>query len=217
MNDIELDPIIISIVGVKNTSDCWLNLNNGESLRCSIDLVAKYYLKKGMSLEPELLNSINTDQRIINIKKSAYKYATYKPRTVFQVRDKLKQLGYDLSEIDAGIEFLKQFNLLDDETYAANYIKMRAKSKKFGKSRIIVELKKLGVNEHIIESALYHEYDEEDAYSTAVEAFNKKIRMLQNKPIDKQKRSMIDYLIRRGFNWQLINRIIEEKMNEDIF
>ena len=210
-----MEPIILSIVGVKNTSDCYINLSNGESIRCSIDLVSKYYLKESIKIDTELMKSIIGDQRLITVKKSAYRYSTYKPRSSYQVQEKLKLLGYDKTEIEVGVNFLIQFNLLDDLAYAKNYIKNRAKSKKFGKSRIIIELKKLGINEYLIESAIVEDYDEDSTYSDAKLAFDKKIRLISNKPVEKQKRSVIDYLARRGFTWNIINQIIKENFNSD--
>ncbi len=209
----DIEPIILSIVGIRNTSECWLNFNNGESIRCSIDIVSKYYLKRAMLINSELMNNILSEQRIINVKKSAYRYASFKPRTVYQVKDKLNQLGYEPSEIEIGINFLVQFNFLDDYAYAKNYIKNRAKAKKFGKSRIIIELKKLRINEELIETALSEDYDEEATYNDAVDAYHKKIRMLTNKPLDKQKRAVIDYLARRGFTWSIISKVLENNFN----
>jgi regulatory protein len=206
----ENELILLSIVGIRNTSDCYLNINNGESVRCSIDLVAKYYLKKGMPISDQLMKSILQDQRLINVKKAAYRYSTYKPRTFYQVQDKLKQLGYENHEIELGVDFLVQFNLLDDYSYAKNYIRNRAKAKNFGKNRIIIELRKLRINDDIIDSVLIEEYDENSTYYDALSAFQKKMRMLTEKPIEKQKRSVTNYLFRRGFNWNLISKIIND-------
>ena len=202
----DTENIIISIVGKRNTDSCYVNLSNGESILCNIDLVAKYYLSKGKAMSEELHNQIVADQRLIEVKKAAYRFATYKPRTRHQIADKLKIKGFEKREIDYGIEFLMQLGIVYDAKYAMDFVRNKTKLKSYGVTRIKIELRKAGVRDELIESAVLAEYPSENALELAIQAGTKKLRMLQNKPIDKQKNSMTQFLVRQGFLWDIIKK-----------
>ncbi len=204
--------VIISIVGKRNTDSCFINLSNGESILCNIDLVAKYYLGRGKVIDEQLQGQLIADQRFIEVKKAAYRFATYKPRTRHQIADKLKQKGFEKTEIDYGIEFLKQFGIVDDAKFAMDFIRNKTKLKSYGISRIKIELRKAGVKEEYIDSAITAEYPLENVFELAIQAGTKKLRMLQNKPIEKQKNSMVQFLVRQGFSWDVI-----KKANAELF
>jgi regulatory protein len=67
---------------------------------------------------------IRQQQDIINAKQAAYNYAAYKPRTEFQVRKRLKERGYEDNLVWEAIEFIKKFDLLDDELFASSLQKI---------------------------------------------------------------------------------------------
>mgnify|MGYP001024004460 FL=1 len=82
--------IIVSIVKVKRADKCQVQFDNGDFFVCSMDIVLKYKLSKGFDIDDELLNELIKEQRIIEVKQSAYNYASYKPRKTQQVIKKLK-------------------------------------------------------------------------------------------------------------------------------
>ena len=115
--------IITSIVQRKNSSKCKIFFNDESSIECSLDLIIKYRLVKNSIIDEKLENAILKEQNIFDIKQTALNYASYKPRTNFQVKNKLKEKGFNSSEIQIAIDFLTEFNLLNDEKYAKIFIK----------------------------------------------------------------------------------------------
>ena len=99
-----------------------------------------------------------------------------------------------------------QFGIVDDAKFAMDFVRNKTKLKSYGVTRIKIELRKAGVRDEFIETAILAEYPSENALELAIQAGTKKLRMLQNKPIDKQKNSMTQFLVRQGFLWDIIKK-----------
>jgi len=203
--------IIITQIKTKpNTSQCFISINNLDILECSFDLVLKHNLQKGMVLTDELLAEIKKEQKIFEIKRTALNFASFKPRTTQQIKNKLRLKGFNQEEISFAIDFLREFKMLDDEKYAQDFVRSYLNRKSVGKSKLIAELRKRGISENIAESAVDIHFAPESEYSLAIRAVEKKLKSLKNKPPDKQLNSLISYLQRNGFRWETIKKVIEE-------
>lgn len=84
----------------------------------------------------------------------ALNYITFKDRTEKEVTEKLSQKGFGEEEISEAIEFLKEYKYLDDESYASRFINDAVKLKKWGKTRIRMELLRRGISSDIVEKSI---------------------------------------------------------------
>ncbi len=206
---------ITSVVYKKRMKKCIITFSDGEELICFRDLVLKYNLSKGRLVGQAMAEKIIEEQRIYEVKQAAHNYASYKPRTRFQVIKKLKEKGFSDKEIAPAMKFLREFDLLDDEKYAKNFISDFLARKPAGKARVRIELLKRGVGKDIIENALTEYFPDEYAYDMALAAIEKKMRTLINRPPDKQKSSVISFLQRQGFSWDIIRRATDEIFHDE--
>jgi len=205
---------ITAIIKKKNKSSCIIHINNVNFIELSLDIILKYQLGKGTILDKSLEEKIIREQRIIDLKQAAYNFASYKPRTCKQIRNKLKQKGFIDNEIVIAIEFLNEFNLLDDEKYAITFAKEYIKRKPCGKPKIINELMNRGISKELSEKAAAEAATEDEIYELAKAAGEKKLRSIQYKSKEKQKQSLISYLQRQGFNWDTIKQISNELLQQ---
>lgn len=201
---------VISISLLKNKRQCKVGLDNGEQLNVSTDLALKYTLSKGRILDESTIEIINSEQRLISAKSSAYNYASYKPRTIRQVNERLKQKGFENSEITSAIEFLKQFDLLDDIKYCKSFIENTLLRKPIGKSKLFMELLKRGIDKDLATESIHQYFPENESMDLAKKSADKKMRMLRTKPIEKQKSSLIAHLQRHGFSYEIIKQVVAE-------
>mgnify|MGYP001124613422 CR=1 FL=1 len=81
--------------------------------------------------------------------------------------------------------------------------------KKWGKNRIVRELKFRAISKYSIDSAL-KEIDLDDYYKTLDELIIKRIAQVKEKNIYKKKKKVVDYMLYRG--WE--SHLIYEKLNE---
>lgn len=201
---------IISVKSKKNGQSCIICLSDGEILESSYDLVLKYKLGNNSIITTDLLLELKKEQRIFDAKQSAYNYVSYKPRTERQIRQKLRDKGYEKEESDLAIEFLIKFDLVDDERYAKQFISDFLKRKSSGKSKLLSELISKGIDKSLAQQSLEEFYPHRESLEIALKAANKKLRLIRHKPKEKQKESLIRFLQSAGFDWDLIRNVLKE-------
>lgn len=130
----------------------------------------------------------------------ALHFLKFRPRTVFEVEEKLKSKKISENEIKKVISVLKREKLLDDKKFATMWVENRNHLKPTGSYLLKLELKKLGVAENIIETTL-SDQDEEELAQKAIES---KSRYRQ---ADFSKQAA--FLQRRGFSINVIMRILK--------
>jgi regulatory protein len=109
--------------------------------------------------------------------------------------------------VELVIRRLKDQGYLNDAGYAASYSSYRKDNEKFGRRRVVTELKLKGVHGDVIETAVASVYDEVDDEKQAREYLRRK--RLQ-KPADKKQAARIfRHLTRAGFAWKTIFKILK--------
>jgi len=126
------------------------------------------------------------------------------------MRYRLGLKGYDGAVIDGVIDDLKRLGDIDDLKFAKLWVESRMHLNPAGDIVLRQELKEKGVADSIIEATLEEKaknYDEyEVAFNMAVERYERL------KKLDRQKaaKRIYDFLMRRGFKYDTISRIIEK-------
>lgn len=129
-------------------------------------------------------------------------FLKFRPRTVFEIRQKLKSKKIDEEEIEKTIAVLTRNELLDDQKFAMMWVRDRNRFKPSGSYVLKMELKKLGVDENLIEDALADQ-DEEALARQAIEA--------KNRYRDADFAKQANFLQRRGFSTSIIYKILKKE------
>jgi regulatory protein len=208
MNEIQF--VIETVKAKKSGRNCVLLLDNGEELECSKDIVLKHTLIKGRILTQDELERIINEQRIIDVKQTAYNFVSYKPRTEKQVRIRLDGKGFSDDECETALNFLREFDLINDERYAESFIKDLLMKKPASESKIMIDMLKRGIPKSIVIWAIHKIYPVEAKYDMAVKAAAKKMKVIRHKPLEKRKDSLIRYLLSLGYEWDLIKRVVND-------
>jgi len=110
--------------------------------------------------------------------------------------------------VELVIRRLKDQGYLNDSSYAAYYSSMRRDNQKFGRARVITELKTRGVHGSVIEKAIETTYEGVNEEKQAREYLRKK-RM--EKPKDQKHTARIfRQLVRAGFGTKTIFAILKK-------
>ena len=144
----------------------------------------------------------------MNIKDTAFRYLESRPRTVKQMRDKLREKGFDDEAIDETVEELIDYGYLNDEDFAITYIGY-CFSKGKGLKLIRYELKTKGVDENTIEDAMM-KYSEENDYDFSEGEYDRAMDVASKiRPFDTSKAAR--KLTSRGFEssvvWEVIGKL----------
>ena len=136
-------------------------------------------------------------------------YCAYQERCHKEVRNKLREMRMIPEAIDNIMVHLIQHNYLNEERFAKAYVRGKFRIKKWGKNRLVRELKFREISKYSIDTAL-KEIDLDDYYQTLDELVIKRIDQVNEKNIYKKKKKVADYLLYRG--WE--SHLIYEKLNE---
>lgn len=181
-----------------------------DSLELGLDVIMKFSITKDTEIDDDILQKAISEQSIKDTKLAAFNYVSYKPRSEYEVREKLRTKDYSQENIDLAILFLYEFKLLDDEQFAQSFIEVNLRNKPSGKYKLIHELSKRGIDESLINKSIKEYYPEDNALELALLAAKKHLKKISYKPKEKQRKLVIDFLSRRGFDWDTINNATDK-------
>ncbi|WP_299520757.1 regulatory protein RecX [Winogradskyella sp.] len=136
-------------------------------------------------------------------------YCAYQERCHKEVKAKLKDMKMIPEAIDKIIVALIEHNYLNEERFAKAFVNGKFRIKKWGRNRLIRELKYREVSKYAINIAL-KEIDEEEYYLVLDELIKKRIHQVKENNSFKKKKKVADYLSYRG--WE--SNLIYEKLNQ---
>ncbi len=116
---------------------------------------------------------------------------------------KLEQRRFDSEAIDTALGRLEELELLDDKSFAVNYVVSRSRKKPSGAYKLRYELLQKGVPDAIIDEVL----EEYDSAAQCLEAAQRKLRLLKGDlPVKRNK--LYAFLVNRGFDSQTIRETL---------
>ena len=122
---------------------------------------------------------------------------------------KLKSWGLIQEARDLLIIELIEFNFLNEERYARSFARGKFRIKKWGKLKIRMALKKREVYFKCIDFAM-SEIDDKTYLNTLKELLQKKNDILKETNLYKRKMKLINYLVNRGYEYDLISDCLVE-------
>ena len=139
-------------------------------------------------------------------------FCSYQERSHMEVKEKLFSLGVWKKDVDEIISQLIEENYLNEERFARQFAGGKFRAKNWGRVKIKYELKQKQVSEYCIARALT-EIDEV-AYEKAFQKLAlKKIKELKSeKNIFTKKRKIRDYLLQKGYEFDLINKLLNSEL-----
>ena len=140
-----------------------------------------------------------------NLKTRLERYCAYQERCHQEVQTKLRQLGAFRNDSDAVISHLIQNDYLNETRFAMLYVRSKFSIKKWGKKRIVNELKQRKITSYNIDKALA-QITEEDYRLTFDTLAEKRWDLLKRnkEPLPQRKKKWINYLQYRGWESHLI-------------
>ena len=134
----------------------------------------------------------------------------YRARTESEMRQRLGRKGFGETEIEATVTRLKSSGLIDDAAFAKAWSENRTAGSPRSAYIIKRELKTKGIEAGIADEAIAAIDDGEAAYRAA----QPRLKRLQSLPPEEARRKLADFLRRRGFNWNTIERTLARLKTE---
>ena len=139
-------------------------------------------------------------------------YCAYQERCHSEVKEKLYNLGAWKKDHDEIIATLIEENYLNEERFAIAFAGGKFRVKQWGRVKIKYELKQKQVSEYCIKKSL-KQIDEEEYIKVLNKLAKDKYTSLKSEQYLIRKKKTMDYLITKGFEIDLIRRVVDNPVN----
>jgi regulatory protein len=151
-------------------------------------------------------------KEVYSIKEAIHKiehYCAYQERCHEEVVSKLRSMKLDTQETDEIIAHLIESNFLNESRFACGFARGKHRIKHWGKIRIVNELKFRKITTYNINLAL-KEITSEEYSATFHNLAERHWEALQESDSLKKRKKFCDYLLRRGFESNLVYEKVKE-------
>ena len=137
-------------------------------------------------------------------------YCAYQERCHKEVVDKAYKLGLYKTDVDQAIITLIQENFLNEERFAEAFVSGKFRIKKWGRTKIVGQLKQKGISDYCIKKGL-KQIDESEYFNTIHYWLERKQREVNEVDRFKKNGKIASFLIQKGFEpglvWEEISQL----------
>jgi regulatory protein len=153
---------------------------------------------------------MDSDKASQSARKNAYLLLRQRPRSEYEIRNRLKMKGYGPDVIDGVVDGLRKSGEIDDARFARLWIESRMHMNPVGDVVLKHELREKGVGDEVIDAALDKKAADYDESAIALAMARERFEQLRK--IDRRRalKRVYDFLLRRGFKYDVVRGIIEE-------
>jgi regulatory protein len=190
-------------------------------LGISKETLLKAGLRVGDEITQAVIQRLQETEGLSAAKNAALRFIAYRPRTVREVRDKLREKEFSDEEISRVIEDLTRAKLLNDREFARMFVRDAVSSRPVGKLLLRRKMLLLGLERQLVDEVLAEELEDVDLEQSAREAaekFVKRSRTVRGREETlKLRNRLAAFLGRRGFGWDIIQPVIQKVLKENEF
>jgi len=140
-------------------------------------------------------------------------YCGYQERNHSEVKEKLYSFGLWKKDVEEIISTLIEENYLNEERYAIAFAGGKFRMKHWGRTKIKYELQQKNISAYCIKKAIKEINDEDYQKTFSKLAAERWASLKSEKNIFIKKRKTQDYLLQKGFEYEMINDFFK-KMQE---
>ena len=168
------------------------------------------HLGTGQHLSEAEIGELRKEGDLEKAYNQALNYLSYRPRSQAEVTTYLQRRGMSEIQIEGVAERLERAGLLDDAAFARFWVENRERFRPRGPRALRYELRRKGLDEAVIDEAL----TSLDVMDSAYRAAGKKTRQLRRADRETFFRKLVEYLARRGFDYEVARDTAERHWNE---
>lgn len=143
-------------------------------------------------------------------KRRMERYCAYQERCHKEVNQKLYEMRMIPDAVDLIIDHLLRHNFLNETRFAQAFARGKFRTKKWGRNRIVNELKFRQISKFNVIIAL-REISDSEYYKTFDELVEKRLRQLESEQdLQKKRKKLANYLFYRGWESELVYSKIAE-------
>jgi regulatory protein len=191
------------------------HLDGGERILLAQEVCAQFKLRVGSDLSDSILDELRRAQARHRAQESALRLLSYRPRSEAEIRTRLRRAGNSADAVAETLERLRGAGLIDDESFARDWVDGRQSRSPRGRRLLAAELHAHGIDRRIMEGAVSGVDDLDAAYRAA----ERRAGNLQSHPYSQFRQRLSGFLLRRGFDYETVRatvaRLWEERSAAD--
>lgn len=150
-------------------------------------------------------------QNLEKIFQKTLRFVGLRPRSQKEILFYLQKKTTNEKIINKIFDDLTNLGLIDDKAFVDWWLDQRATFRPKGKRALIMELRQKGIDNNLIKKAIAEKVDEKELASFLAE---KKLKIWSFLPQEIRREKLTGFLGRRGFNWDIIKLILDEKFKK---
>lgn len=167
-------------------------------------------LQVGQELPDDRIEALSQSDNFHRCQDAAVRYLAFRPRSEFEIRDRLRRRGFDDSSIEAVITRLKGQGFIDDTVFTRFWKESRETFSPRSRRLTRLELRRKGVEDSVIDGVVRTVDDSDSAYRAA----RHKARSLPLIDYKTFYQRLGGYLRRRGFDYETTKSTVRRTWKE---
>ncbi len=173
-------------------------------------------IHEGDSLSESFIDEVLLFDERVRAKAKALRLLSHRALAVDELRQKLLDRDFSERTTERILADLVRVGLLNDESYATAFVHARMSQRPSSKRLLEIELKRKGIGEKEAERIVEGAYGPESESQVAEMLFRKKMESLKGEDPRKARKKAVEFLFRRGFDWELIRSAMDGAGGESI-
>ena len=185
--------------------------DDGTFIEISEEVLHSNPVHPGDELTPNKLKELTNSEQKQKLRNSALNLLSFRMRSLSELKGRLLKKGYDIQDIEPLLEEFDAKNILNDSEFALAFSRDKIRSRGIGPSILRVELSNYHLSQNLVEDTINRMYTE-FPIDTLLGNHLKKKKILRNSQLqEREKNRIVNFLKRKGFLWDDISRIFDEK------
>ena len=187
-------------------------LDGKSAFSVEVEVAAKEGLQIGQVLSEDQIEALARSDHYHRCLNAAVHYLSYRPRSESELKERLRQRGFDDDTQEAVRTRLQELGLVDDMAFAQFWKDNRESFSPRSRWLTRLELRRKGVANDIIDQVVDAIDDDSSAYRAALS----KVRSLPQSDYQSFRQRLGGYLKRRGFSYGVINHTVERVWQDQV-
>ena len=206
--------VITEIAPQKNATDRYsIFLDGNFAFGLGAEVVLEFGLHTGMTITADRIAEIRRREEIVKATNAGLNLLAYRARSTGELETRLRQKGFPPDIIEIAIERFRNWGYLDDRSFAESWVENQQAHRPRSRRVLKQELQQKGIPRDLIETTM--ESTTIDEAADALELARKQWGKLSSQPPDVRQRRLSGYLARRGYQYDIIRKVIETLNSED--
>lgn len=186
----------------------YVKLSDGRTLRLYPQTLGEFNLYQGRELEEEELTLLRQSAGAVSAKMRAVRIVSASAVSARDLESRLRHKGENPEDAREAVAWMQELQLVDDLDTAKQLVR-RGLSRGYGKNRLRQMLYEKQIPKELWEEALAQVPEPDEAITRFLD------QRLGPEPDRKEMKKTIDALLRRGYAWQDIRRVLSRR-GEDV-